>query len=462
MIGPDTLGASPSQAERLRCDLDDSQSAVARLRAACPAGDDSRLLALVTAARTSESYLPYTVPLVLRQAEAAGLGVDLVLGMNNGYRCRELVDSLTSIPAASITLLETTPKLSRHAPGLVVEPGGSTLHRVETPRTLHRVFIVHQVAGPWSAGKDVMLLDLINGFVRPNIEGGWRAPDAALVFDAEAVFIEHEPDEPDESLAAAIADARGLLERCERNPATAARALAAESPRRPPRRPAFDIASPGLGRLLTAWRGGTLDVIGPATRFCAFGAPRIFRGVPVLMPLPHEAVSAVHRVYNETCGVLRGCSCMSGAATLARTDVLVGMLSVILGRYPDVYAEDAIFTVLAEQAGLRLRLARDVQVTNRCAARTDTAGDPPRPWWVGQIIKWYRGFDQVEQLYGAGPCASVLGPGTDDFLAAAVAIAARDLPVDAAGARAFLQDVAEAGPAFDEIRRVVSAMRDVA
>jgi hypothetical protein len=79
-----------------------------------------------------------------------------------------------------------------------------------------------------------------------------------------------------------------------------------------------------------------------------------------------------------------------------------------------------------------------------------------------QITKWYRGFDQVEQLYGAQACASVLGPGSDDFLAAAVAIGAASLPGDRAGTMAFLHDVAESGRAFEEIRRAVAAMRDVA
>lgn len=459
MSGSDTFAAGLSQSERLRRDVRDSQAAVARLRASCPGGDDRRLLALVTAARTSEQYLPYTVPLVLRQAEVAGLGVDLVIGMNNGYRCPELVDSLAAMPGVPITVLESTAKPSLHAAGLVVDPAGAALYRIEPPRTPHRVFVVHQPAGPWSAGKDVMLLDLIDGLLLPNMQTGWGAPHTALVFDAEAVFVEHEPDD---TLAAAIAQARSWLERSGGHPVRAALAMAADAPRRSAGRSGFDIASPGLARLLAEWRGGTLDVLGPATRFCAFGAPRTFRGVPVLMPLPAEPISAVHRVYNETCGVLPGCSCMSGAATLARTDVLLGMLSVILARYPDIYAEDAIFTVLAEQAGLRLRLARDVQITNRCASRNESAGEPPRPAWVAQIIKWYRGFDQVEQLYGAGPCASVLGPGTDEFLAAAVAIAARDLTADADGAKAFLQDVSEAGPAFDEIRKTVAAMRDVA
>jgi hypothetical protein len=445
--------------DRLRRDLFDCQGVMARLqRRAASEWDDARLLGVVTAAPTSELYLPYTVPLILRQSEASGLGLDLVIGLNNGYACPDLIDNLTSLPRVLITHLETTPKASLHAPGLVTDPGGTRVHAIGEPATRHRIFVVHQAAGPWSAGKDVMLLDLVNGFILPNLERGWRAPQATLVFDAEAIFTEHEPDW---DLPAALVDARHWLESCAGNPVAAGLAMrAARAPGPPSESRRYDIGSPGLCRLLAEWRSQPLDILGPATRFCAFGAPRVFRGVPVLMPTPSDPISAAHLVYNETCGVLPGCSCMSGAATLARTDVLAGILSIVLARYSDVYAEDAFFTVLAEQAGLRLRLTRDVQFSNRCAALDEHLGTPPGPAWITQLVKWYRGFDQVERLYGTAACASVLGPATSDFLAAGVAIAATRFGADPVGAMAFLQGIAEAGRAFAEIRRIIGGDRD--
>ena len=443
--------------DRLRRDLADSLEIVARLRSLAAGNqDDQRLLAVVTAAPTSELFLPYTIPLLLRQADAAGLGVDLILGLNNGYGCPEVVDGFASLRDVSIAHLVTGPKKSRHHPAAVVEPGASEPHVIGAPPARHRIFVVHQCAGPWSAGKDLMLLDLISGFVVPNLARGWRAPAATLVFDAEAVFTEHEPDP---LLPRALDEARRRLAEHGGNPIAAGRAMIAARDAEPASDAPYDLGSPGLRRLIAEWRDEPLDILGPATKFCAFGTTRTFRGVPVLMPTPSDPISAMHLVYNHGCGLLAGCSCMSGAATLARTEVLAGLLTIVLGRYPDVYAEDALVTVLAEQAGLRLRLTRRVQFTNRCAGRDERAGGQGRPAWMTQFAKWYRAFDQVERLYGSTPCASVLGPTAEEFLAGGLAVAARGF-ADPVRASAFLHEVAQAGLAFAEIRGMVAAAGD--
>lgn len=445
--------------ERLRRDTDDSAAAIDRLRQLAGSNwDEERLLGVVTAAPSSELFLPYTVPLILRQAEASGLGVDILLGLNNGYECDNVLEGFAQLPSVSVVHLETTDKRSLHSPGVVIHPGGSQPFLIGPPDGPHRIFVVHQRRGPWSAGKDAMLLDLFSGCIRPSLERGWRAPRATLVFDAEAIFTEHEPDP---AFPADLTRSRRLLDQHHGHPVTAGLALLSEARHEPlvANHARYDVASPGLSRLLDEWRSQPLDVLGPATRFCAFGARKNFRGADVLMPTPAEPISAMHLVYNESCGVLPGCLCMSGAATLARTEVLAGVLDIVLRRYPDVYAEDAIFTVLAERAGLRMRFTRRVQFSNRCPGRDEWTGTPPRQASRAQFAKWYRAFDQVEQMYGAEPCGSVLGPSQQDFLAAGLAIAAQRFRIDGdlGAATRLLHDVGESGRSFDEIRRMAGA-----
>src|SRR5262249_56636458 len=95
-IGLDTV-RNRQRPLRLQRDLDDSLDLIDRLQSSTAGRwDDERLLAVVTAASTSELFLPYTIPLVLRQAEASGLGVDLLLGLNNGYECPDVIERLAA------------------------------------------------------------------------------------------------------------------------------------------------------------------------------------------------------------------------------------------------------------------------------------------------------------------------------------------------------------------------------
>lgn len=451
------LDPERASSERLQRDTLDSLAAIERLQRAAAGGwDDDSLLAVVTGAASSELFLPYTVPLVLRQARSRGLRVDLLIGLNNGWRCDAVLAGLAEAPDVSLLRLQTTPKTALHAPGWVVaEADPATPWRFTPHDGRHRILAVQQQCGPLSAGKDLMLLDLFAGLIEPNIEQGWRAPRTTLVFDAETVFSEHTPDagfEPE------LQRARALLQAHHGNPVAAGMAMLAEAGTQATPRSTgagADLASPGLARLIDEWRADRLDALGPLTRFCAFGARREFRGAGILLPTPGQAISALHRVYNAGCGVLEGCHCLSGAATLAKTEVLAGILGVVLRRYPDVYAEDAFFTVLAERAGLRLSLSRGVEFSNRCPQRDEQVGSPPQPAWMLQFVKWYRGFVQVQALYGAAPCAGVLGPSEPEFLAAGLTLAAGDFRAsgDLGAAQALLHELARSGQAFQGIRR---------
>ncbi len=385
--------------------------------------DDSRILGIVTAASTSESYIPYTVPLVLRQAAEAGLGADILLGLNNGYDCSDVIASYARIPDVEIVRLETGEKTSLGKPGLVYAPGDVTPYCFPTPSTRHRIFAVHQRAGPLSNGKTLMLLDLLAGLLLPNVQRGWVAPALTLLFDAESMFMNRSQDG---CFLELLGRARHLLDLTDGDTRAAARALIDEN------RWAGDTArstgagpsANGLVEMLSDFRFGNLDVIGASTRFTAFTRRSRFSGLPVCFPSPHGPISAMHAVYNQICGIVPGCACMSGAGTLARTEVVISLMNVVLSRYPRIYGEDALFTVLAEQLSLRIHLSTRVQVTNRCPALGERSAHADHDAWVGQFAKWYSGFAQIENLYGSEICRSVLGPDEQDVPASGIAIAA--------------------------------------
>jgi hypothetical protein len=424
-----------SPAVRLRDDVDAAQSLTGELfQSAKGRLDGSRLLVIVTAAASSDRLIPYTVPLLMRQCEMAGLGVDVILGLNNGHECPDVLATYQVDPSVAVISLETRPKRSPSAAADVYSRGDTRPYTIPPTLTTHRIFAVHQQAGPWSAGKTQMLLDLFRGLLAPNLQRDWVAPRWSLLIDAETLLIEAEPDphfsETAESAARLLAehsgDVRSVAQRLLRDVVPDSQAT-----------PRFNIASPGLVRMLREFGSQPLDVLGAATHFCAFRHSTTFRGVPVYMPSPGDPISATHLFYNAACGLMPGCSCMPGGGTLAKTETLVGFMSVILERYPNIYGEDAIFTVLVEQSGLRMRLSRSVRITNRCPARGEMVGDPPRPAWQDQLQRWYRGFAQVQALYGRSACRSVIGPEQDDVLAGGLALAVGAFRRDGDRGKAF-------------------------
>jgi hypothetical protein len=299
-----------------------------------------------------------------------------------------------------------------------------------------------------------MLLDLFGGLLLPNVQTGWKVPSTALLFDAESVFLRRQPEHDFLEL---VEQARKLLRLTHGNARAAADALIGEdSSAVGARRTTIDNSSAGLLDMLTEFRCGNFDVLGASTRFTAFGKRSTFGGIPVDLPTPLDPISAMHAVYNHICGILPGCRCMPGGGTLARTEVLVALMNVVLSRYPYIYGEDALFTVLAEQLGLRMHLTTQVQVTNRCPALGERLADTGHDAWVAQFAKWYRGFHQIENLYGSEPCQSIVGPTEQDVLAAGIAIAACRYRAkgDAVEALRFLEQLAATQPVLATIHEM--------
>jgi hypothetical protein len=399
--------------ERLREEVAAGSALLGSLRSASGPPDPRRVLAVVTAAPTSERYLACTLSLLLRQAEVAGLHADVVLGLNNGYRCDDVVAEVAARTGVPVTTVTPTPRPSPRHAGTFSAPRRA----VEGAPDGHRLIVVAQPASPWSAAKTRILHDIVSGLLLPGMAEGWTAPRWTLLLDAESMFAVRD----DPTAAAEIASARALLAAGVPVP-VAFRALLADGV--VPGADGFDARSAALARLLEVADRDALDLVGAATRFSTFRPRGSLGDVPVWLPALQAPIAPPYQVYAVGCGLLAGCGCLSGAGTLARTDVLVAYLATVLDRHADVYGEDAIMTVLAGAAGHPFRLERSVQVTNRCPAWDET-DDDGRPSWLRQFTLWYSGFAAVEARYGRTAAREVLGPNAADAQAVGVVLAAR-------------------------------------
>ena len=302
-----------------------------------------------------------------------------------------------------------------------------------------------------------MLLDIFGGLLLPQLQAEGLLPSTTVLFDAESLFLEGVIED---NFPRYFARAGELFREGPMSLEVLAQRLVAEIRRTlgtPSHPPKLEITSTGLVRMLTEFREGACDFLGATTHFCAFRRMKDFRSVPVYMPSLTDAVSPLHWLYNHTCGVVPGCFCLPGGGTMARTGLLVCFMEALLRLYPQIYGEDALLTVLAEQAGFKPILSRQVRITNRCPTVGErSAIDQPESWKV-QFVKWYCAFGQIRRLYGEEICRSVLGPSEQDVLLAGAAIAACEFEITRApqSITKTLRDIAACGGAFAEVEQML-------
>lgn len=476
MSGAIQADAGLAAADRARQDaqLNADTEAVRRLHDQIQAAtaeryDTSRVLGVVAAAASAEQYLAYTIPDLIDQIEASGRHADLVIGLNNGWSCDLTIAYLSAMPSTQVIRLETEQKLTPTHPSACFEPGDSTGARYvipPAPEAQHRIFVVQQRPGPYAAGKIRMLDDLLRGLLLPSIFAGWSPPATMLAFDAETVLIAHAESR---SLSTELAQVKLLLERMDGNLERVVNTLmqlhgSTRGRRAPTDAPPAPLESNGLRVLLDLLDSTPeLSIVGAITRFCAYDRAHTLGDIAVLLPNVATPCSAMHTIYNYVCGLLPGCLCMPGGATLGRTSCMLSLLATISASYPGTTSEDAILTVLAEAIGFRTTLCDRVLMTNRCPTIDQwTAHEPPRRAWQQQFARWYAGFDAVERLYGRHNALAVLGPSSDDFLAASLAIFWKTLRQsdDLPGSLALLHQFASCGTAYEEIRAIAQAAPD--
>jgi hypothetical protein len=435
--------------------------------------DSSRVLGMVAAAAGAEQYLAYTIPRIVRQLEATGRRADLVIGLNNGFRCERTVAYLKSLEGIQVIELYTGDKSGPTIPAACFDRSAEQTTPYTIPaadRSQHRVFVVYQRQGPHAAGKIRMLDDLGRGLLLPSIEAGWHPPQYTLVFDAETIFIAQTEDR---SLDTELSQMRTLLARLsgniERVVNTLIQAYTSSKQRPPagvpaPQRQPLDFESNGLAPLIDLLDSRPeLHITGAITRFCAYETVQTIGGMDLRLPRFATPCSAMHTIYNYTCGIIPGCMCMPGGGTLGRTECMLSLLATISELYPGTTSEDAILTVLAEPAGFQIAMCHQSLMTNRCP-RIDqwTNHQPPRLAWQHQFVRWYAGFDAVERHYGRHNAGAVLGPSSDEFVTAILAVFWKTLrrTGDIPGNLALLNQFAACSNAYEEIRALAATTPD--
>jgi hypothetical protein len=226
----------------------------------------------------------------------------------------------------------------------------------------------------------------------------------------------------------------------------------------------LDFESNGLAPLIELLDSQPdLDITGAITRFCTYETMQTIGEIDVRLPRLATPCSPMHTIYNYTCGLIPGCLCMPGGGTIGRTECMLSLLATISQLYPGTTSEDAILTVLAEPAGFRIGLCDQALLTNRCPTTDEwTNHQPPRRAWQHQFVRWYAGFDAVERHYGRHNTGAVLGPSSDDFSTAVLAVFWKTLrrTGDMTGSLALLHQFAASGTAYEEIRALATATPD--
>lgn len=428
--------------------------------------DSKRVLALLSIAAGAEVHLPYTIPNLLRQITATEKHVDLVLGLNNGFSCPEVIDYLSTL--ADVELLRLYGHRDLQTPSIAFTTSSeqqklpTLLTDFPTPPG-HRIIVVDPQAHGDGSWKMRMLGEMVLGLLLPSIEAGWLPPRYTLLFDAESLFIAHNEDR---SIQRELKQVQLLMQKIPDDPARLINILLQTQPT--PRPVDSTDSAEGLN-----WQGAGLELlitgleqnpdlmfIGAITRFCVYDQPQLIADLPVLLPNFVAACSPMHEIYHYTCGLFAGCECLPGGGTLGDTCATLALLATIAWCYPTTICEDSMLTVLAQHAGMSMQLCSAVYMTNRCPPmqRFDGANGA-NPAWFEQFVRWYVGFDTVEQLYGRERAARVLGLDADLFFSASLALLLKRLRSTRNQQQNldFLEAILDTGNTYQQIRTLAVA-----
>jgi len=337
--------------------------------------DKTRILGVVAAGKGAEHYLPYTIPKIIGQISEMGKGADIIIGLNNGYECQTATDRFTLLPNVQVIHLYTEEKMGCTTPANVFENGKCEgrpyqLSNTDLQSSKHRIFIVHQKEGPYSAGKIRVLGDIYGSLLMKSIENGWRPPEALVTFDAESQFLVNQdrgvPDSESNGLMLLVSELQN--------------------------NPRIDLL--GAGPKYAVYRKGLAD------------------GAEVLLPSFGEQLPPIQRCLRAVHGRYKGYKWKPGGGTIGRTDVIVSLLAVIAARYPGARTEDVQLTILAHHAGFQGDIFMDVVFTNRVPRVTDMTTDGlTEPAWIQQMYRWIAGAHALEITYGKHNVRSIVSTG---------------------------------------------------
>ena len=346
--------------------------------------DKTRILGIVAAGKGAEDYLPYTIPKIIRQISEMGKGVDIVIGLNNGYECQTVTDRFTSLPHVQVIHLYTEEKTGSAIPAKVFANGeceGAPYHLSNTDlQSSHRrIFIVHQKKGPYSAGRIRVLGDIYGSLLIKSIEKGWIPPEILVTFDVESQFF--------------LVNQEGGVP---------------------------DLESNGLMLLVSELENNPrIDILGASPKYAVY-RKGLVDGAEVLLPDFGEQLPPIQRFLSAVHGRYKGYKWKPGGGTIGKSDVLISLFSIAT-RYPGVSIEDLQLTFsfedvqltsLAHYAGFQGDIFLDAVFTNRVPRITDmTTIGPTEPAWIQQMYRWIAYAHMLERTYGTHNVRSIVSTG---------------------------------------------------
>ncbi|WP_138505662.1 hypothetical protein [Nostoc sp. PA-18-2419] len=326
--------------------------------------DSTRILGIVATTKGAESYLPYTIPKIIQQISQMAMMADIIIGLNNGFECPAVIERLSLLPNIQIIHLYTEEKLANNIPALIFDNvicQGQPyfLTNIDTYQYRHRIFVVHQKQGQYSAGKIRVLADIYSSLLLKSIENGWIPPSILVTFDAESQFL--------------VSHNYSVIE----------------------------LESNGLELIVNQLQNQRkIDIIGTRNKFAVYEKATV-DGIEVLLPNFSEQVPPIQWFIDIVHGRFSGFQCKWGGGTFGRTDVIVSLLAVISINYPGIRTEDTQLTILAKYAGFVDNIFLDVISTNRTPSLTDmTMEQPPKKAWIEQIYRWSASLHGLKLLYG--------------------------------------------------------------
>ena len=325
--------------------------------------DQTRILGIVAAGRGAENYLPYTIPKIVKQISEIEMSADILIGLNNGFECSSVIESFTLLPDTQVIHLYTEEKISSAIPAKIFENlkcEGEPYHlsNIEFQKFKHRIFVIHQQEGLYSAGKIRVLGDIYKLLLN-SIDNGWIPPALLVTFDAESQL---------------------LLDRGYSVP---------------------DIESNGLMLIVSELKHKLkIDLIGTRNKFAVY-QKGIVSGITVLLPNFNEEIPPIQWFVNVVHGKISGFKWQPGGGTVGRTDAIVSLLAVISEKYPGTRSEDTHLTILAKHTGFLSDILVDVVSINRTPSISDTSTkEPPKKAWIEQMYRWSAAGYALELNYG--------------------------------------------------------------
>ena len=391
--------------------------------------DTTRIRGVVAGGKGAENYLPYTIPKIIQQISEIGMGADVVLGLNNGFECQAITDCFALLPNVQVIHLYTGEKTASSIPAEIFDHWQCrgkpySLGAIELNST-HRVFVVHQKEGLYSAGKIRVLGDIYGSLFLKSIEDGWIPPAIMITFDAESQLLVNQ---------------EGTIP---------------------------DLQSNGLKLIVNELQTHPwIDVLGAGDKYAVYRKDRV-DGIEVLLPNFKEEIPPIQWFLNITHGQYKGYQWKPGGGTVGKTDVIISLLSVITKQYPGVRVEDVQLTILAQHAGFSGDIFTDVIFTNRVPNSNDiAANNPSQLAWKEQMNRWISGGYSLELNYGKHNVRSIVSTGFPwNILIDPVGFIRRVMIMENASLHAtlfkILRIIPTAIPAFVKIKHEASKRPDL-